>query len=40
MVKVLRNILDKGKITASEDGVLLILIQTSDSSMVAEGALL
>lgn len=38
--KVQGNLLDKGKITASEDGVLHLNPETSDSSMVAEGALL
>ena len=38
--KVQGNLLDKGKITASEDGVLHLNPETSDSTMVAEGALL
>ncbi len=38
--KVQGNLLDKGKVTASEDGVLHLNPETSDSSMVAEGALL
>ncbi|ORJ29821.1 competence protein ComB [Streptococcus oralis subsp. tigurinus] len=38
--KVQGNLLDKGKITASEDGVLHLNTETSDSTMVAEGALL
>lgn len=38
--KVQGNLLDKGKITVSEDGVLHLNPETSDSSMVAEGALL
>lgn len=38
--KVQGNLLDKGKITASEDGVLHLNPETSDSSMVAEGTLL
>ena len=38
--KVQGNLLDKGKITASEDGVLHLNPETSDSTMVAEGTLL
>ena len=38
--KVQGSLLDKGKITASEDGVLHLNPETSDSTMVAEGALL
>jgi len=38
--KVQGNLLDKGKITASEDGVLHLNPETSDSTMVAEGAIL
>ena len=38
--KVQGNLLDKGKIMASEDGVLHLNTETSDSTMVAEGALL
>ena len=38
--KVQGGLLDKGKITASEDGVLHLNPETSDSTMVAEGALL
>ena len=38
--KVQGNLLDKGKITASEDGVLHLNPETSDSTMVAEGDLL
>ena len=37
--KVQGNLLDKGKITASEDGVLHLNPETSDSTMVAEGGL-
>ena len=35
--KVQGGLLDKGKITASEDGVLHLNPETSDSTMVAEG---
>ena len=38
--KVQGGLLDKGKITASEDGVLHLNPETSDSTMVAEGTLL
>jgi len=38
--KVQGSLLDKGKITASEDGVLHLNPETSDSTMVAEGTLL
>lgn len=38
--KVQGNLLDKGKITASEDGVLHLNPETSESTMVAEGTLL
>ena len=38
--KVQGNLLEKGKITASEDGVLHLNPETSDSTMVAEGTLL
>ena len=38
--KVQGNLLDKGKITASEDGVLHLNPETSESTMVAEGILL
>ena len=38
--KIQGNLLDKGKITASEDGVLHLNPEISDSTMVAEGALL
>ena len=38
--KVQGDLLDKGKITASEDGVLHLNPETSDSTMVAEGTLL
>ena len=38
--KIQGNLLEKGKITASEDGVLHLNPETSDSTMVAEGALL
>lgn len=38
--KVQGNLLDKGKITASEDGVLHLNPETSDSTMIAEGTLL
>ena len=38
--KIQGNLLDKGKITASEDGVLHLNPETSDSTMVAEGTLL
>ena len=38
--KIQGSLLDKGKITASEDGVLHLNPETSDSTMVAEGTLL
>lgn len=38
--KVQGGLLDKGKITASEDGVLHLNPETSESTMVAEGTLL
>lgn len=38
--KVQGGLLEKGKITASEDGVLHLNPETSDSTMVAEGTLL
>ena len=38
--KVQGGLLDKGKITASEDGVIHLNPETSDSTMVAEGTLL
>ena len=38
--KVQGGLLDKGKITASEDGVLHLNPETSDSTMAAEGTLL
>ena len=38
--KVQGNLLDKGKITASEDGVLHLNPETSESTMAAEGTLL
>ena len=38
--KVQGGLLDKGKITASKDGVLHLNPETSDSTMVAEGTLL
>ena len=38
--KVQGSLLDKGKITASEDGVLHLNPETSDSTMVTEGTLL
>ena len=38
--KVQGGLLDKGRITASEDGVLHLNPETSDSTMVAEGTLL
>ena len=38
--KIQGSLLDKGKITASEDGVLHLNPESSDSTMVAEGTLL